>query len=250
MVDCKLFVSRRVKHIAPIEIDTASHVNDELTYFIFGSGTTQIRDCVYSYSPKSFAFYKKGTPHNEINLQPCDIIWTHFSYNLKGIELKEGVFDDPDSKLLDILQKLRRLDMENDEGAEVIKEACLAELVVTAYRLQQKNSRADGDSMLDGVLEYIDENKNCDIDFSQLASSYNYSYDRFRHIFASRFGMSPYAYLLEQRIEQASYLLENTRLSLTEIAYNTGFNSLSGFANAFKKHRGITPSEWRKNRNF
>lgn len=245
MISCSLKAMQRIKHTIPIEITMQSHSDNELTYFVYGDGTTQINDVVYPYRSKTFAFYKKGTLHNEIDPVPCDIIWMHFSFEAKGVNLVEGVFDDPQSELLRAIQKFRRLEMENCDGKEALKEACLIEIAVIAMRLQNQSSHIG--SEFDKVLDYIDENKNTDIDFKAVASLYNYSYDRFRHLFAERFGISPYSYLLKQRIEQATYLLVNTDFSLTTIAYDTGFKSSSQFVNAFKKYKNMTPGEWRKN---
>ena len=245
MISCTLKAMQRIRHTHPIEIAMQRHNDNELTYFIYGNGTTQINDSVYSYGNKSFAYYKKGTLHNEIDPVDCDIIWLHFSFEADGVELKEGVFEDPNSELLKVIQKLRCLEMEKEEGSKVLKEACLAEMTVTAMRLQ--NKKASKERGLERVLEYIDENINSDIDFKLLAHRYNYSYDRFRHLFSERFGISPYSYLLKRRIDQATYLLNNTNFSLTTIAYDTGFKSSSQFLNAFKKIKNITPGEWRKN---
>jgi AraC-like DNA-binding protein len=56
-------------------------------------------------------------------------------------------------------------------------------------------------------------------------------------------------YIRKQRIEKATELMATPTYSLTEIAYLTGFSDQSHFTRIFKKHAGISPSEYRKNIN-
>lgn len=93
MIECSLNQIVCVKHIMPVEMQMHIHKSDELTYYISGNGSTTIRNTDYEYKPNTFAFSKAGTAHNEINPHPSEIIWTHFSYNIGGISLREGIFE-------------------------------------------------------------------------------------------------------------------------------------------------------------
>ena len=53
-------------------------------------------------------------------------------------------------------------------------------------------------------------------------------------------------YINMLRIKEAIYMMENRNLSITDIAYMTGFNDVSYFTKVFKKLKGITPSTYRK----
>jgi AraC-like DNA-binding protein len=54
-------------------------------------------------------------------------------------------------------------------------------------------------------------------------------------------------YIRKQRIEKAIELIESNSVSLTEIAYLTGFSDQSHFTRIFKKHTGKNPSAFKKN---
>lgn len=57
-------------------------------------------------------------------------------------------------------------------------------------------------------------------------------------------------FINEYRIKKAMDLIQNTndkKLTILEILYQVGFNSKSSFNTAFKKHTGITPTEFKKN---
>ncbi|MBQ6884201.1 MAG: helix-turn-helix domain-containing protein [Clostridia bacterium] len=247
MIKCELKQINRVKHSIPIKIKTHTHRANELTYFISGSGTTKINDEIFYYKPGNFAFYKMGTPHNEYDPVSCDIIWMHFDFDIDDIELKEGVFYDNDGKLLKTLQKLRNLSLEQIKYKKQLIESTLSQVIVYAAQKQENNDEFSKKINWKQILNYIDSNINENINFKTLSLKYNYSYDRFRHLFTEHFGISPNSYLTNQRINHAKRLLKSSDASITDIAYDCGFNSSSQFTNIFKKYVGITPKEYRNN---
>jgi AraC family transcriptional regulator, transcriptional activator of the genes for pyochelin and ferripyochelin receptors len=63
----------------------------------------------------------------------------------------------------------------------------------------------------------------------------------FRHVF----GTTVFGYLHQQRMQQAYRLLTTSDLTVTEVANQVGYTSLSAFSTAFKKFFGISPSRCR-----
>ena len=59
-------------------------------------------------------------------------------------------------------------------------------------------------------------------------------------------GLGIIDYVNKLRIDQASYLLLNTSMNLTEISEKVGFSTLRYFSRVFKNQRGITPSAYKK----
>jgi len=57
---------------------------------------------------------------------------------------------------------------------------------------------------------------------------------------------SPSDYLRRYRIEKAIHLLSEDKTSISDLGDEVGFSSRSGFFNAFKKEKGMTPSEFMK----
>ena len=58
-------------------------------------------------------------------------------------------------------------------------------------------------------------------------------------------GSSPHQYLLELRLARARNLLEETSLSVKEVAQNAGFEDEHYFCRFFKQKTGRTPGQWR-----
>ena len=67
----------------------------------------------------------------------------------------------------------------------------------------------------------------------------------FARSFKEAFGIPPHRYLLTRRIERATALLRDTDLSITEIAFQTGWNSLGTFGRTFRDITGQSPGELR-----
>ncbi|HSH57881.1 MAG TPA: AraC family transcriptional regulator [Halomonas sp.] len=68
----------------------------------------------------------------------------------------------------------------------------------------------------------------------------------FRHCFRQQTGLTPWQYVRRRRLEAARRLLDDTHLSLTEIAELTGFSSQSALSRACRERYGQPPSRLRR----
>jgi AraC family transcriptional regulator len=64
-------------------------------------------------------------------------------------------------------------------------------------------------------------------------------------LFKQALGLSPYQYLLQQRVERAKQLLKQKDKPVVEIALDCGFNSHSHFGRKFRQLTGMTPKAYR-----
>jgi len=67
----------------------------------------------------------------------------------------------------------------------------------------------------------------------------------FARSFKEAFGVPPHRYLLTRRIERATALLRETEMSITEIAFHTGWGSLGTFGRTFRDITGENPGALR-----
>ncbi|RUT05605.1 AraC family transcriptional regulator [Dulcicalothrix desertica PCC 7102] len=95
------------------------------------------------------------------------------------------------------------------------------------------------------VTDYINDNLATEIKLSDLAELAGISQFHFSRLFKQSMGMSPYQYVMTERIERAKSLLNNSHLSITEIALTLGFNSHSHLGKHFRKVMGVTPKDYR-----
>lgn len=95
---------------------------------------------------------------------------------------------------------------------------------------------------------YIDQHFAEPIDLEQISDQASFSKYHFLRLFKSSFGKSPSQYLREVRlIDARRKLLEGMGVADTCIA--VGFESVPSFIHLFKKHYGITPTEFLKQHN-
>ncbi|MBK1868697.1 helix-turn-helix transcriptional regulator [Taklimakanibacter albus] len=80
----------------------------------------------------------------------------------------------------------------------------------------------------------------------RLAEASGTSAAHFARSFKEAFGVPPHRYLLTRRIERAMALLRETDLPITEIAFQTGWNSLGTFGRTFRNVTGDNPAAVRE----
>lgn len=107
---------------------------------------------------------------------------------------------------------------------------------------------AIGNSMVDQAIEYIQSHLAENLTVESIAANAGYSPSYFSHVFHKETGVSPYRFVVKSRMDCAMQLLQTTRLSVQDIAFQVGFNSVANFCYAFRKEKGISPHECRQKR--
>lgn len=93
---------------------------------------------------------------------------------------------------------------------------------------------------------YIDTNYAENIDLNNIADEAYFSKFHFIRLFKKIYNKTPYQYLTFVRIEKAMQLLR-TDISVSEVCYSVGFESISSFSGLFKRIVGLTPSAYLAN---
>lgn len=105
----------------------------------------------------------------------------------------------------------------------------------------------NGVQQLANVITYMEANFNQDITLDDLASIAGFTPQHLCRLFQKYYHMRPIEYLGYYRIKHAKNLLtSNKKLTLKEIAVQTGYHDLSYFCSMFKKSEGMTPGEFKK----
>lgn len=95
------------------------------------------------------------------------------------------------------------------------------------------------------ALDYLASHSAGEVDPVAVAALCGMSLTHFRRRFRSVMGRSPHQYLLELRVGAAAAALQDGRRRITEVAFDSGFGTLSGFDRAFQKVLGMSPRAWR-----
>lgn len=99
---------------------------------------------------------------------------------------------------------------------------------------------------LQRIKRYIYGNLGVKINTADLARLCNLSESHFYHKFRETVGVSPYQYVIDERVKTACNLLRDSSKSVTEICFMLGFSSQSAFTNTFRKKMGVSPTEYRR----
>ena len=164
----------------------------------------------------------------------------------------------------DFLEKVKPLNLDEDKLREyyyntiVMDEQQIEALVdlislIGNYILESENKLFFLESVNEkkttlAARQYIEQNYKKKLTVSDIADSVFLSESRLSHMFKKEVGISPINYLNRFRVDKAKELLKNSTLSVTDIAYNVGFQSLPHFNRIFKDIAKISPGLYRKSR--
>ncbi len=96
------------------------------------------------------------------------------------------------------------------------------------------------------LVEYIRANLTNNMSVSQLAGLVQMSPSHFARTFKTSFGVTPYRFVMQERIEGAKGMLATTtKLSASQVAMAFGFASQSHFVKVFRQFTGVTPKQYR-----
>lgn len=98
---------------------------------------------------------------------------------------------------------------------------------------------------IQNCIAYIENHLTEKIDYKAMASSLGYSRNYLSSKFKKEMGITLNDYIVYQRIEQAKVLLRNSQRNMHDIAFLLQFGSDSYFSTIFRKHVGVTPSDYR-----
>ena len=84
----------------------------------------------------------------------------------------------------------------------------------------------------------MDECYHLPLDLEQISSEACLSRFHFLRLFRRAFNTTPHQYLTQRRIEKAKELLSSSRLTVTDVCFEVGFESLGSFSSLFHKHVG------------
>jgi AraC family transcriptional regulator len=101
-------------------------------------------------------------------------------------------------------------------------------------------------SRINRVIDYIDSNLEKELHLENLARIASFSPHHFHRIFSALVGEPLNQFIQRIRLERAAAkLIDQPKLSVTEIALDCGFSGSSSFARAFKDHFQMSATEWR-----
>lgn len=108
------------------------------------------------------------------------------------------------------------------------------------------HSRQQENLVVQNILSFISQNFGRHISISDISKAVSFSGSECCRIFKRVTGDTIFSYLRDYRLARSAELLRNTKLPVSQIAYDTGFCSTSYFIEQFKAQMKTTPLQYRK----
>ena len=186
------------------------------------------------------------------------VYWVHFTGgNVTNILRSYGLTDDKKvfycGSSLDYQNLFRtmiyELQMCKENYAEML-EMYLKQIFIMLQRYFISASHTDNARVveeIDKATAYFNEHYSEDISIDEYAENNYFSVSWFIRNFKQCTGSTPMQYILSKRIYNAEVLLQNPSYNVTEISRIVGYDNPLYFSRIFKKVKGLSPSEYRKN---
>lgn len=210
-------------------------------------------NCTYSFEGGEFSFSDGSLiylPLNSTHYLECNsekLIFYRIDFTLK-INNEIALFSNKPIKITDdvstecveaIIQLAREVLIEENT---ILKTENLCRIFGT---LQKKETDLNH-KKISPAVKYICEHFTEEIDCTKLSKLCFLGTSRFYELFRKEFGITPLEYRNKILIKQAKFLLVSSDISVKEIAFNLGFQSVAYFSRFFKKHTGFSPNEYKK----
>ncbi len=253
------------------------HANEyELTLTIGSSGLRLAGDHIDVFQNTDLALIGPGLPHCWLNnfveskkdeSDNIKVVVIHFNENLFSEELlNRRELDQIRSLLLlsgrgiifhgkireEIKQEILKLKIDPDFSTWISIYSIFDKLsqadeytCLTSHKYIFKGKR-DEIKNFEQVHDFIINNFRTKIKIVDVSSLVEMNESAFSHYFKKRTRKSFTDFINELRLNYAAIMLTTTNSYVAEIAFDSGFNNLSNFNRIFRKWKGFTPHQWRK----
>jgi len=133
------------------------------------------------------------------------------------------------------------------EGFQTMLYARFIQLVVLLSRLYHFPSTQSESNLINIAksVSYIEKHYKDPISMDDLSDQCNFSKRHFSRVFKKAYQTTPCNFILHLRLQHSCVLLKNTSLTISEIAFQSGFNDSNYFTRQFRKLFHMTPKEYR-----
>lgn len=248
------------------------HNEFELIYYLKGSGRRVVGDHLDEFRDNDLVLVGGGLPHlwkndDVVEKKGLDVIILKFDIRHEGFSLL-SLLDFQGIK--DLLRRAQRGISFSDNDALALRETLLkmtnADMVMqitlllqvlhslsksadsnmlasTEFTLRNNNSE---EQRLSRIMDYVTTNYTNPITLEDISKEASMTPNSLCRFFKTKTDRTIFQYLNEIRIGKACELLINGNLSISEICFETGFNSLTSFNRIFKDIKNESPRDFKR----
>ncbi len=163
---------------------------------------------------------------------------------VSSFRLSEGAL----ARAIELCSRIHDEIVERRAGYRVAAKALFCMLMVELCRREGASESPVSDVMirLSGLLAWLDRHYAERISTATMAERAHMSRSTLERSFRAAFSISPRDFLIAVRLRKAAGLLQHSDADIAEVAAKVGIEDPSYLARLFKKHRGLSPSSYRK----
>lgn len=229
----------------------------EIYFLVHGECAFFLNNRTFHITDNDMAFIDKGLLHNANYLsKKYTRMYMHFTDEhidpaviASMSELfKQGVYtpENPDF-VKSIFHTIKTEMKKNDFLSAAIIKCSLTELF--AYCIRNKSSQSAANMtnpVIERIIKYISNNYEKNITLESLSKLFKMSSGHLSRLFLNNTGFSIKKYVTIIRIKNAKTMLKCSKKSVSQIAFDCGFNDSNYFSKAFKDKTGLSPLAYRK----
>ena len=112
-------------------------------------------------------------------------------------------------------------------------------------KIEQIQVKGNNDALMERVMKYINDHlADPELSVERLTEEVGISRAQLHRKLKEIAGVSAGEFIRNIRLEQAARLIAEGQINITQVAYSVGFNNQTHFSTVFKKHYGMSPSEY------
>ncbi len=225
-------------------------------YVLSGKGYIEYEGRVHEVGKGDFIFINALTNivYYSDKEDPYEKIWVNFtgqyiSSLVKGLSLNAPFYimpHDMNKEMSNIHRYLSKINVENRDYSmdKIAHELCGMFLALNRYEKKKEQTISQKTTTAQKIKDYIDRLAVPNVNLDDLASAFLLEKGYIIHRFTAKYGISPYKYINQRKIEAARGLLAENEMKISEIASLLGYSGTQHFSSAFKKSTGKTPTEF------
>lgn len=168
-----------------------------------------------------------------------------FKSMVPKVPLLKNAIENP--RIVSAVENMVQCKKEQGEYSETEARGCVLILMSEIFRNVELQEKVPYDNdLVKDIITYCYENYNSDISLQAIADELHVSRCYISRLFSRRLHIGFNDYINSLRVRNACEMLKATDLSVTEVAYAVGYNSVRTFDRAFFNARQMTPKEYRQ----
>jgi len=255
-----LYPSSYGKYISANNHYTKRHNHtDNLVIFCFdGKGQFSTPTCQGTINKGDVLFLPKGIEHQykSSDNDPWSIYWVHIEGHLFE-QFMDFIGVNSANLILNIsnqtafIDEFEQLLTTRNQSYQLSSFILASNIIKKMFALFTVNSpskleQLKQDFNLSKVTSFMEENISQKINLQQIADSLELSKFYFAKQFLQHTGVSPIRYFLELKIKHACKLLDESNISVKDVALQIGYDDPYYFSRLFKKIMGLSPTQYRQ----